>query len=116
MDDCICATVAALFSANTDLTTFEWVIAELARMNGSNGYDDYVVSNYLDSETNVGSANLLMVYSAPHLQQLITSPVEVVQGDTPQGDLQIQIGWRFRPLAYVSNDSAIFHGTVVLTA
>ena len=96
-------------------TFYEWVIKELARFNGSNGYDDLVVSNYLDSETNAGTVNTLMVYSAPHLQQLITSPIEIVQGDTPQGDLQIQIGWRFRPLAYVSNDSAIIHVTTVLT-
>ena len=96
---------------------YDWLGAFLVRFNGGGTAEDHIfVSNYLGSATNAGTTNMAMIASDPRNMELIHSRVEVVQGQSPREDLEIEVAQRLKPVFYRGNDAVIYHATVVLTA
>ena len=107
----------SLFNDYTAESVYNMWVMRLGQLNGGNGQDFIHATNFLGGvEAETGTTNSAIVAAAPHTMELVTSDIEVIQGFTPQEDLQIQIGYRFVPiLNYQGVKSIIYGGTSALT-
>jgi hypothetical protein len=111
------ARARACFSTTEEtLSFYEYAARYLGKYNGGAEFDYIHSSNYLGSEAGTGTTNCALVASDPRNMELISSELEVVVGETPLKDHEIQIALRSRPIFYRTVNSVIYGGTVDVTA
>jgi len=105
-------------SALNDQITFRTILEDfLIKFNRGGQESDHIfTTNYLGSGTNIGTTNMALLAKHPSNMELITSELEVVQGNDPLGNLDIQLDFRAKPVFYRLNDCVIYSGTVDITA
>lgn len=80
------------------------------------GAENIIVTNFLGSETAAGTINMGFYKKDPMNLELMTSGLEVVSGLSELKDLKVQLALRSRPIFYRGVKSAIYSGTVDITA
>lgn len=98
------------------ITFYDYLVGQLAGINGGNGAEYIVPTNYLGSEAGTGTVSMAMIASDPRNLGLFSSPLEVFSGPAALGGIEIQLALRSAPAFLRGVSAVIYHGTCVLTA
>ena len=93
---------------------YDFFVDQLGKMNGGNGADYIIPTNYLGAEAGDATLQMAMIASDPRNIGLWSSELEVFSGATPLGGLEVQMDLRSTPAFFRGASAIVYHATCVL--
>jgi hypothetical protein len=99
----------AVLNTNETETFYDYLKAQI-------GEDNIISSDYLGSAAGSGTTNAALVPKDPRNLGLLSSNLEIVQGETTLKGLEVEVALRSRPVFFRGVKSCLYDATVDITA